>query len=168
VLSTLPGSRQQRLLGSPAFGGLQDPATSSSVLSARHVQLKAHYSARFPKSHGAEHSWALLHSLKPLQQVLARAALHLLTYVGRDADAWVPRDTVLQLRCRTADRRQHPLYGDCPNTWSRSKGLCCVVSTGAQHPVAAWAGAEAQLGVGSVLLLQIFCVAGLLATKWCI
>jgi hypothetical protein len=44
-------------------------------------------------------------------QVLARAALHVLTYSGRDADAWVPRDAAVQLRCRTSDRAQHPLYG---------------------------------------------------------
>lgn len=83
---------------------------------------------------------------RPVQQVLARAALHVLTYTGRNADAWVPRDTTLQLRCRTADRRQHPLHGDYPNTWSGFKGLGCSVSAGARHAVAAWAGAVAQLG----------------------
>lgn len=44
-------------------------------------------------------------------QILARAALHVLTHSGRDADCWVPRDAALQLRCMAPDKRQHPLYG---------------------------------------------------------
>jgi hypothetical protein len=54
----------------------------------------------------------VLSNVERLQQVLARAALHVLTHTGRDADAWVPRDTPLQLRCSASDRRQHPLYGE--------------------------------------------------------
>lgn len=43
-------------------------------------------------------------------QVLARALLHVLTFQGRGADCWVPRDAALQLRCVAPDKRQHPLH----------------------------------------------------------